>query len=228
MMMRLAAKRPLHPCVCVLSALAVFVIGLMMARGLRLPVLAVALVAIYACFGLIGSTLRCMAMMIPAGFLIALVTLLVRQDLDAAVGMWARIVVSGLAAVPVITMPHINLVRFLTQRRCPRMITLGMLIAVRFLPVLGSEIAHIREAMKTRGVRASLWNVRCFYRALVMPLMLRIINMSDTMALSLETRGFDLENREVSVYRPVRFFARDGVFAACIVILLVGLGVAPF
>ena len=108
------------------------------------------------------------------------------------------------------------------------MITLGMLIAVRFLPVLGSEIARIREAMKTRGVRASLWNVRCFYRALVMPLMLRIINMSDTMALSLETRGFDLENREVSVYRPVRFFARDGVFAACIVILLVGLGVAPF
>ena len=119
-------------------------------------------------------------------------------------------------------MAQIRLIRNMNQLHFPKMLTLGMLIAVRFVPVVGSEVRQIREAMKTRGVRASLWNFKCFYRALLIPLIMRLINISDTLSLSLETRGFELENTPVTVYEPVQFTLRDGLYLAGMIAVLAG------
>lgn len=84
-----------------------------------------------------------------------------------------------------------DMTRNLSTLKVPRGITLGMLIATSFPPVLGAEIRRVREAMKTRGA-GSVLNPKIFYRAFLVPFVMRLVNISDTLSLSVETRGFSL------------------------------------
>ena len=59
-----------------------------------------------------------------------------------------------------------------------------------------------------------LLNPAILYRAFLIPLMVRLVNLSDTLALSVETRGFTTEAAPYTVYRPVYLQAKDGAFAA--------------
>lgn len=92
-----------------------------------------------------------------------------------------------------------------------------MLIAIRFIPIIFEEVHRVRQAMHTRGASAS------FYRALVVPVMVRIITISDTLALSLETRAFELDNKHATVYHPVYFTMRDFIYVVCIFALIIGM-----
>ena len=130
----------------------------------------------------------------------------------------------GLCAVPMVSLPPINLTRCMTQLKCPHILTLGMLVVVRFVPVLIGEVRRILEAMKTRGVRLTL-NPTCFYRAFLIPLIMRLANISEILALSLETRGFDIKDKDTVVYRPVRFTLRDAAFSVATVALAAAMAV---
>jgi energy-coupling factor transporter transmembrane protein EcfT len=44
---------------------------------------------------------------------------------------------------------------------------------------------------------------------------MRLTGISDVLALSLETRGFDIVGKGATIFRPVRFGARDAAF--CVV-----------
>ena len=90
--------------------------------------------------------------------------------------------------------------RNLSQLHMPRGITLGMLITMSFIPVLRGEIKRVREAMKTRGA-GSILNPKIFYRAFLIPLVTRLVDISDTLALSIETRGFTLGKCKYTVYK---------------------------
>ncbi len=81
------------------------------------------------------------------------------------------------------------------------------------LTVLRAEVRQTREAMRTRGA-GGLLNPAILYRAFLIPLMVRLVNLSDTLALSVETRGFTTEAAPYTVYRPVYLQAKDGAFAA--------------
>ena len=50
---------------------------------------------------------------------------------------------------------------------------------------------------------------------------MRLINISDTLSLSLETRGFELEDTPVTIYEPVNFTVRDGMYLAGMLALIV-------
>ena len=97
--------------------------------------------------------------------------------------------------------------------RLPRVLTLAMLITFTFFPLLRAEVRQPREAMRTRGAGGFL-NPASLYRAFLIPLMVRLVNLSDTLALSVETRGFTTYPAPYTVYRPVYLQARDGAFAA--------------
>lgn len=222
MMNSLRVKNPLYPLVCILSSLVVVIVGLVMVKGHVTPYLILALCVVDCLFGMYKTTFKCILIFIPVGALFGLFTYLFNWNLIEALQMAERIILMGVAAIPAACMPPINLTRCLTKLRCPRMFTLGMLIVIRFVPVLRAEVRRIREAMKTRGVNASLWNIQCFYRALMIPLMMRLINISDTLSLSLETRGFEMGRAPVSIYRDVRFRVRDGIYSVIVIALLVG------
>ena len=84
---------------------------------------------------------------------------------------------------------------------------------IDFFPLLRAEVRQTREAMCTRGA-GGLLNPAILYRAFLIPLMVRLVNLSDTLALSVETRGFTTYPAPYTVYRPVYLQARDGAFAA--------------
>lgn len=222
MMHSLRVKTPLYPLVCILSSLVIAIVGLIMVKGSATPWLILLLCAADCCFGLYRATFKCLLLFIPVSAVFGVFTYLFNWNLLEAVQMAERILLLAVAAIPAVCMPPINLIRCLTKLRCPRMLTLGMLIVIRFIPVLKAEVSRIREAMKTRGVNASLFNFQCFYRALLIPLMMRLINISDTLSLSLETRGFELGQAQSTLYRDVRFRPRDAVYSVLVAAMLTG------
>lgn len=222
MIQSLQVKKPLYPLVCVLSSLAIAIVGLIMVKGNMTPFLLLFLCVLDCCFGLYRATIKCLLIFIPVSAVFGLFTYLFNWNLLEAVQMAERVLLLAVAAIPAVCMPPINLIRCLTKLRCPRMITLGMLIVIRFIPVLRAEVSRIREAMKTRGVNASLWNFSCFYRALLIPLMMRLINISDTLSMSLETRGFELSQAQSTIYREVCFRPRDAVYSALVAAMMIG------
>lgn len=210
----LHAKRPLHPLVCIGSSLATLICGLLLAKHALFPLFLLALCLLYTAFGLGQVALKGVLVFLPVCALFAAFSLLLQRNPTTALQMAGRVMLVGVSAIPMVSLPPIHLTRCLSQMGCPKGITLGMLIAVRFVPVVASEIARVREAMRTRGVRVS------FYRAFLIPVMIRFISMSETMSLSLETRGFALDDRPVSAYETVRFVPRDALYCAILLLLL--------
>jgi energy-coupling factor transport system permease protein len=225
-MEKLQVPNPVYPPLCFLFSVVALCGGLLNAKQEHFGCLLAAVCLVYPFFGYGRVLLKCLAVFIPLSAAVAMLSWLAARDGTAAAQMAGRVLLLGLCAVPLISMPPICLTRCLTQARCPRVLTLGMLVAIRFVPVLMGEMKRILEAMKTRGVRLTL-NPSVFYRAFLVPLIMRLIGISEILSLSIETRGFSLSESTASIYRPVRFTARDGVFlavtaalAACMAVVL--------
>lgn len=206
--------RHLYPLLALFSAVGFLVCGMALANRQWYLLFIAQLCLLFIIFGYIKTLARVVLIFIPISLFFMLLSCLINRSLDIAVPMALRVLLVGVCVVPSMGMPQIRLIRNMNQLNCPKMLTLGMLIAVRFIPVVGDEVRQIREAMKTRGVSASLFNIKVFYRALLIPLIMRLINISDTLSMSLETRGFELEKTPVTIYKPVRFEVRDGVYLA--------------
>lgn len=125
---------------------------------------------------------------------------------------WQTVSARFLAAVPGMATAPVRMTRALSQVHTPRSITLGMLIAMSFVPMLKVEIKRVREAMKTRGA-GSILNPKILYRAFLVPLVMRLVNISDTLALSVETRGFALGKVPYSIYKRESVVLSDMLFA---------------
>jgi energy-coupling factor transport system permease protein len=224
---RLYVTRPLYPLATIAFSVLAFVGGLLIAKSVVfLPALA-ALCVLYACFGYGSVMLRCLAIFVPLGALLGGLSYLVFGEVAAIYETAGRIVLVGLCAVPLVSTPPVVLTRSLAAFHMPRVIVLGILVAIRFLPVLLREMRQVREAMKTRGVRTGR-DPRSLYRAFVIPLVMRIINISEILSLSLETRAFDLNVEQVTIYHPVRFTMRDGIFSALGAALICGCAACAF
>jgi energy-coupling factor transport system permease protein len=222
---KLLVKNPLYPLCCVAFSAAMLMGGLLISKRPSFALLLAAVCVVYVCFGYGLIFLRCMKIVLPVCLIVGAVTLLVRGapwDAAPALATAGRIFLLGLCAVPLISLPPVNLTRCLTQLKCPRALTIGMLVAIRFIPVVVAEMFRIREAMMTRGVRLTL-NPSYVYRAFLIPFVMRLIGISDILALSLETRGFDMDGKDASVFRRVSFDARDAAFCAVTAALIAGM-----
>ena len=70
--------------------------------------------------------------------------------------------------------------------------------------------------MKTRGA-GNVFNPKIFYRAFLVPLVMRLVNISDTLSLSVETRGFSLGGEPYTIYKREKIAAKDILFLAGII-----------
>jgi energy-coupling factor transporter transmembrane protein EcfT len=70
--------------------------------------------------------------------------------------------------------------------------------------------------MKTRGA-GSLLNPKVLYRAFLVPLVMRLVGISDTLSLSVETRGFTLGKVKYSVYKREVVALSDIIFLLAII-----------
>ena len=178
------------------------------------------LIGMWVLFLLFGYRKACLAV-IPVAFILCLImagiTFLISRDSAAALAAVCRILSVCIAVIPGLALQPITLVRGFSALHLPRYLTLGMMITLDFFPLLKGEVSQVREAMKTRGA-GSILNPQIFYRAFLIPLIVRLVNISDTLSLSVETRGFTTDpDVPYSVYKTVDVTIRDAVFVVLVI-----------
>lgn len=212
--------KPIYPLISVLCSICVFVFGLVNAASV---VTLYALIAIWALLFIYGYYKACIAILpvaVVLGVIFAGITYAATSDWKSCFAAVNRILAVVVAVIPGLALQPVCLTRCLSAIKFPRSLTLGMMIAVSFFPLLSAEIRQIREAMKTRGV-SSIWRPQLFYRAFLIPLVMRLVNISDTLALSVETRAFTSDKSAYSVYRIVKLSLKDIVFLAILILVIV-------
>ena len=207
-------NQKLYPLVAILSGVFVIVFGLVMAK--ELLACSLFLAGCFVWLMLFGCGRACLRALLPfvvvAGIFFA-IFYGATGTLDAGWSMANRFGAVFLAVVPGMSTTPVRMTRSLSQVHTPRSVTLGMLIAMSFVPMLKGEIARVREAMKTRGA-GSVLNLKILYRAFLVPLVMRLVNISDTLALSVETRGFALGKVRYTIYKRERLAISDLVYLA--------------
>jgi energy-coupling factor transport system permease protein len=105
----------------------------------------------------------------------------------------------------------------LEQLWLPRVLTLPLAVALRFVPSLGYELACIKDAMRLRGLQPTLVG---FYRHpiltleyLSVPLLMRSLKIADELSASALTRGIDAAGPHTR-YAPLVFRLADAGGAA--------------
>ena len=208
-------KKKIYPIFVFLASLFLIIFGLCMARNVTCSYFLAGCFVWLMLFGCRKGCFRVLPAFIIVGGLFAVI----------AYAMANRFASVFLAAALGMSVEPADMTRNLSTLKMTRGVTLGMLIATSFPPVLGAEIKRVREAMKTRGA-GSVFNPKIFYRAFLVPLVMRLVNISDTLSLSVETRGFSLEKTPYTVYKKETVCISDVLFilgiaagAVCTVVL---------
>ena len=206
-------RNGLHP----LVALGLAAVGLSFGLAVRpIEVTAIYLAGLLGLIVALGYGPACLAVLrflLPIGLIVGGLTWLVGGSPVGGAIVVSRFLLFGLTTVLAATIDPSDLARALNQARCPRTICLGFLITVRFIPVLKSEIQRIAEAIRVRGLKLSIRQWGRSYRLILLPLVVRLVNISDTLSLSLETRGFSAAEAPTA-WRRVRSGRRDWIAVA--------------
>lgn len=205
-------RQKTYPLIALFAGAIVLVIGLIGAKTVIASYFLIGVLCWYLLFGYYRQVLRVLPAAVLFGGLFAGIAYAASHDPKAALAMANRFGALFLAAVPGMATAPVRMTRSLSQVHTTRSITLGMLIAMSFVPMLQVEIKRVREAMKTRGA-GCVFNPRILYRAFLVPLVMRLVNISDTLALSVETRGFALGKVSYSIYKRECIVLSDILFA---------------
>ena len=212
---KLFARRPVYPMIGLAATLINFMYALITVKSANCIWFIAGVYILLLAYGYWRACLAVLPFAAVMAVVFCGVTYLVTRDPHETLFALNRILAISVAIVPGLGLSPEALVRNFTKLKVPRLVTLGMMITLSFFPLLFTEVQRVREAMETRGAGSSL-QPKVFYRAFLIPLLMRIVNISDTLALSVETRGFDPE-APCSVYKTIRITPRDILFLLLIV-----------
>lgn len=112
-------------------------------------------------------------------------------------------------------------IRALERLKVPPFLTLGMLISLRFIPVLQKEMEKISQSFFLRSQdKKKNWSLA--YRGLMVPFVFRLFTVSDNMTLALQLRSFG-SNSARSSYKTVKFAWQDCFFIFIFMFVMVGI-----
>lgn len=216
----MASKSKIHPIIGIILAIYIMIFSLVRSYDFNTLYFLLAIYALFIIFGMYKQALMVIPFSVITILIFAGLTYLINKNIESTYAMANRLLGLSIAIIPGMSISSVDLTRSLNQLRVPRSITLGMMICLSFIPLLNLEVKHIKEAMKTRGV-TSIINPFVFYRAFLIPLTMRIVNISDTLALSVEARGFAMKNKNYTVYKRVKIKPRDVIIPIAIIALSV-------
>lgn len=194
-------RTKLYPLIAITASLFVIIFGLVAARNENLCWYLLGVLAWLCIFGCFKGVLKMLpAFIVFGGAFAGIAYASAGGDLAAALSMLNRFGALFLGIALSMSVAAVRMTRSLSEIHTPRAITLGMLISMSFVPMLKGEIGRVREAMKTRGA-GSVLDPKILYRAFLVPFVMRLVNISDTLALSVETRGFTLGGSLYSIYQ---------------------------
>lgn len=207
-MENLRVENPLYPLLCLLSSLIVFIIGMIIAKSSLIVIYLILLVLLYVIFSYGKLTFKLLSISMIISLIPAVLAFPI-GGIKNSTQIYLRFICFILAAIPSIGLPPINLVRNLDSIKIPRYINIAILITIRFVPILMEEISQVRYAMKTRGVNIHILNPKIIYRAMIIPIIMRILSISDLLSNSLDTRGFVMKDKDATKYKTIKINVRD-------------------
>mgnify|MGYP000920420800 CR=1 FL=1 len=204
-------KKNIHPILSLLFSLILFVTSLLFVKKPWFWIYLVSFFLLFLLFRFGRTMLRLIPFVLILGALTAGLTAVNGKPSDILYAFY-RVLAIALAGVLSISVKPIKLVRAFNQLKVPRWLTLGLLIVIRFMQIFYEEIQQIKQAIVVRGIRFTetplLWA-----RAFFIPLIVRVLNISEGLAISLETRAFSTESEGTS-YEIISFEKRDWLFTA--------------
>lgn len=206
-----------YPAIAWLAGLFVMVLGLAAADVPNIPYLILIFYVWMFLFGYYKECLYLLPSFIVIGGIFAGIAYGVNvnkpdeEQIKSVISVITRLGAVYVGIIPGLGTKPIRMSRCLSQMKMPRSITLGMMIAMSFAPKLMVEVRRIREAMRTRGA-GSILNPKVFYRALIIPFIIRLVNISDILALSVETRGFSTGKSKYTIYKKEHISFTDLIF----------------
>ncbi|MGI6579150.1 MAG: energy-coupling factor transporter transmembrane component T family protein [Saccharofermentanales bacterium] len=201
----------IHPILSLLYSLLLFVTGLLFVKEIWFWLFFVTFLILFLLFRFEKIIIKTIPFILIFGLIMSGLTIINGNKSDVLYSFY-RVLALGLASILSISVKPINLVRAFNQLHFPRWISLGFLIVIRFMQIFCEEIKQIRQAIVLRGIRfintPVLWS-----RAFFIPLIIRVLSISEGLAISLETRGF-ATNIESSSYQIICFKRRDLIFSS--------------
>lgn len=220
-MQKFNSKKPIYPVLGLFVAILTLFVGLVFSSNENIIFFYIGIYILHIVFGNYKACLVVIPFTVIMASFFGLTTYVVAQDVQSTTEAVYRSFAVCLAVIPGLSIATTEFIRNLRQLKLPKGVTLGMLITLNFIPLFRKEMIQIRSAMKTRGA-VSIFNPKVVYRSFLIPLVIRIVNISETLSLSVETRGFTLEKSETSVYQPISFKFRDFMFISLFIIIAVG------
>ena len=206
-----------YPLSAIFISVFITIIGLIIAKDLlTCSLFCASLFVFFAIYGFYKECLKILPIFIFISGLFFLFYYLATNEITPGWAMANRFAALFVAIIPSMGTSPIRMTRNLNSLHFPKAITLGMLIAMSFMPLLKQEIKRVRGAMKTRGAY-NILNPKIFYRAFLIPLRISLINISDTLSLSIETRGFSLDTSKNTVYKKEFFVLSDAFFLLAVI-----------
>lgn len=207
----------LYPLIAIVGGLTIVIFSLVYANDVRCSYFLIAAYLIMFLFINYKTCLKSLIYLTIIGGLFFLIAYLVSNRLDQGLSMINRVAAFTVGMIPGVSLGTDRLARNMSQIRAPRSLTIGMLIVFSFMPTLLNESRRVKEGMKARGSFTVL-NPKILYRAFLIPFITRIVDISDTLSLSIETRGFDLHNKNYSLYKKEYIRFSDILFLLLIVL----------
>ncbi|MFT3982855.1 MAG: energy-coupling factor transporter transmembrane component T [Lachnospiraceae bacterium] len=100
----------------------------------------------------------------------------------------------------------------LNAMKIPKTVSIGVAIGLRFFPTVAQEYRQIRNAQRFRGVGIGFWNTLFHLpkvlEYILLPLIVRIVRISEELSASVTVRGVRFNNQIIS-YRPVHICGKD-------------------
>lgn len=217
----LSVARPLHPLLSVACAVVALTFGLLLRDVTTLLPFVAGLALLFIIVGYGALLARAALVVVPLAALIGALAAMFGGGITGGLMTFGRISLLGLTTALAWTIDPTQLARALRQIGAPPIVAIGLLITVRSIPTLVGEAMRIRDAMQVRGLSLQRTPLRILYRALVVPLLIRVLTLAESLALALETRAFT-GDPHTTVYRPVALQGRDYSVAALLMMLVTG------
>lgn len=211
-------KRPINPIVSIIAAVIIIFYSLFTAnQDETLLFLALVFFAIFT-LGYYKTLLHLIPFLIFLTLFFVCTAYATRKDLGAfsafnrVFGIYLSIAIS-------ISVEPIKLVRVMRQLHISKKISLGCLVTFSFIPKLHKELKQIKLARKTRAIKRT--NIKNLYRSIIFPFISRLVDISEILSLSIETRGFSLDKKhKTSIYNRVKINFETIIFIIEFIVIL--------
>lgn len=214
-------QKPIYPLISLLSSIIIFIVGLIFAKDEKILWFFIGLSVLYIVFGYWKQLILTIPITIVMILVFGGVTYLISGKLPETKYAIARVLALMLSIIPNMAINPSDLIRNMKKIKISKKITLGFMIGFSFIKVFKEEVRRIKQAMKTRKTSAS--NIKVFYRAFLIPLISRVDDISDTLSISIETRGFSFDKTKITSYKDIKVHFKDIMYLLLVItgILLV-------